>query len=679
MTLLAPADAIVAFASAGAFLLLLYVLKLRRRPLRVSTIAFWTRARADAQANEPFQRLRFTPLLVLHALIISLLALAAGRPVLNANPLDAYSRTVIIIDTSASMSAVDIAGKPPRIAAAKARAAALVDEVLAGASSRSVAIISAAAEASLASPFTSSTSLAAAAIDGITPTDQPGDINAAIKLAQTVASTSNEDDALGKARIILITDQVTSDDKGNTPLRASMPVTIEPVGASKPELAPLNRGITLLSARRDATDPSIVRIFIQITSNKRTSPPDRTDIVPITLTFRDQIITQRALTVDLADSTASGAAPGLASTTIELDNAGSGTVRAIIDEPDSLASDNSAAIVLDPPLRPSLMLVQPRPSPQGQSSARVLLDDVISELDVRTIKRVTLDEYINIAARNAFSDIDCIVFDRVSPAVAPPLPTLSFNADLPGTGVALSIAPDQAGGEVTLFWQRTHPLLASVSLDSLVIDDATVLKMTLPAGVSAEEVVSSRAGPIITTLSGGGPRRIIASFDLARSNWLLQPSFPIFLAESIRYLFHRADDSSGRSYLTTQPAYIRLKPGEPHGSVEITGPAALTLNAAASGLDSSGELAAGVLKLSGIYNVAGPGIADTSIAVNLLNATESFLKPVPIAVAAASPNPTRADAANAAENGQPLWPYVVAAAFALLCVEWLVFARDMRA
>ena len=58
MSLLAPGDALLAFIAGGLVLLVLYILKLRRRPLRVSSIIHWNPAAADAQANEPFQRLR---------------------------------------------------------------------------------------------------------------------------------------------------------------------------------------------------------------------------------------------------------------------------------------------------------------------------------------------------------------------------------------------------------------------------------------------------------------------------------------------------------------------------------------------------------------------------------------------------------------------------------------------
>ena len=102
MTLLAPADAIVAGVAGGLLLVLLYILRLRRRPMRVSTILHWPKAAVDAQANEPFQRLRPSWLMALQALAIALLALAAGRPALDDGAGSAAARTVEVMARACS-------------------------------------------------------------------------------------------------------------------------------------------------------------------------------------------------------------------------------------------------------------------------------------------------------------------------------------------------------------------------------------------------------------------------------------------------------------------------------------------------------------------------------------------------------------------------------------------------
>ena len=82
---------LLAAAVGGAVILALYVLKLRRRPVRVSNAHLFERAAKDLQANVPFRMLRANLLLLLHLLILALLALALGRPVLEDAPAAAWA------------------------------------------------------------------------------------------------------------------------------------------------------------------------------------------------------------------------------------------------------------------------------------------------------------------------------------------------------------------------------------------------------------------------------------------------------------------------------------------------------------------------------------------------------------------------------------------------------------
>src|SRR5271170_4008229 len=90
-----PLAALAAAAVAIPALLLLYFLKLRRRPMDVPSTLLWRKAIQDLQVNAPFQRLRRNLLLLLQMLLLLALVLALSRPISNYRP-GAGKTTVIL-------------------------------------------------------------------------------------------------------------------------------------------------------------------------------------------------------------------------------------------------------------------------------------------------------------------------------------------------------------------------------------------------------------------------------------------------------------------------------------------------------------------------------------------------------------------------------------------------------
>ncbi len=114
MTLLAPT--FLAFIALAVPILLLYMLKLRRREVIVSSVHLWEQIMLDREANAPWQRLRRNLLLILQLIILGLVTLALSRPAVP-TPSIATGSLVILLDASASMQAQDIS--PDRFSAAQ--------------------------------------------------------------------------------------------------------------------------------------------------------------------------------------------------------------------------------------------------------------------------------------------------------------------------------------------------------------------------------------------------------------------------------------------------------------------------------------------------------------------------------------------------------------------------------
>jgi hypothetical protein len=176
-------------------LLILYFLKLRRRDVEVSTTLLWKKAVEDLQANAPFQKLRRNILLLLQLLALAAALLALGQPQMQGStPLG--RKNVILLDRSASMSAIDGDARPgtttTRLEAAKKKAIELVDSLREpGLFDKDVAdeamVIAFDSSADVRQTFTSDKTVLKAAIDAVEPTDGPTLYDEAFRLAKAHA------------------------------------------------------------------------------------------------------------------------------------------------------------------------------------------------------------------------------------------------------------------------------------------------------------------------------------------------------------------------------------------------------------------------------------------------------------------------------------------------------------
>jgi len=128
MQLLTPAG--LGLLALAIPILLLYMLKLRRKPVQVSSTLLWERMLRDQQANTPWQKLKRNLLLFLQLLILTALALALARPALI-TPVVASGSVIVLLDASASMNATDI--RPSRFENARRAAQTILNSLSNGA------------------------------------------------------------------------------------------------------------------------------------------------------------------------------------------------------------------------------------------------------------------------------------------------------------------------------------------------------------------------------------------------------------------------------------------------------------------------------------------------------------------------------------------------------------------
>ena len=81
-------------------IVLMYMLRLRRREVLVSSTFLWQQVLQDNEANTPWQRLRRNLLLLLQLLILALLAFALARPFVVV-PAVSTGQIALLLDASA--------------------------------------------------------------------------------------------------------------------------------------------------------------------------------------------------------------------------------------------------------------------------------------------------------------------------------------------------------------------------------------------------------------------------------------------------------------------------------------------------------------------------------------------------------------------------------------------------
>lgn len=700
MEFLAPWAGITAAAIAVPTLLALYLLKLRRRPARVSTTQFWPKADDDLQANVPLRMVKPSWLLFLHLLILALLLLAIARPMVKSHAA-ATSRVVVLLDRSASMGARDIptgadAPMQTRLDQAKDRARELVRDLRRGVAPRQIGVVAFASEPIALSPLSGSSSAALDAIDSITQTDEPADLRAALALIEALASpTASEEDAPADPLTVYIVGdgayagelpgpvagtRIVFERVGPPAIAPSTPPAAPPTppadaaAATTAANASGNLGIVGFAARRDYQDPATLRVFVEVLN--ATGAPAT---VPIALSIDGTVVDRKALAVPPLDENSRPG--GRASLVFERTTREGGILVARLGVEDALPADDAASLIVSPAAKPLIALVKPNPSieaaDQAQDVASILLADALAEMRARAVLewRITQVESLLSSATPADQWPDLIVFDRVAPSTLPPVNSLHLGAwpASDPTAITLTRGSDASDAKGVMLWDRDDPILRDVGLDALRISGAAAFDIP-PDIRGVRELARTNDGPVIIAIDQTGIRRVATAFPLRDSNWPVQASFPIFLANVVESLTMRGEDQAGRAFKTGQAVAIPTTGSAGRVILRGAGPDQSDLTASVG----AGERAASVGRIErvGIYRVEGDAASKTpAIAVNLLDATESTLgapgelavdgKPLPGVSRGTSP--------------REIWPWLLIAAFALLSVEWILFSAKAKA
>src|SRR5689334_5676455 len=166
----------------AGLIILMYILKLRRKDVVVSSTYLWRQVIRDVQANAPFQKLRKNLLMFLQLAAVALLVFSLARPIWRGHGIGGRS-VVIVVDTSASMMATDVGHS--RLDEAKSEANRIVGEMKA---EDEMMVLSAAAKPEAATGFTADRGELGRAIGGLRPHETITNMRDAVNLAAALIS-----------------------------------------------------------------------------------------------------------------------------------------------------------------------------------------------------------------------------------------------------------------------------------------------------------------------------------------------------------------------------------------------------------------------------------------------------------------------------------------------------------
>lgn len=600
-------------------LVLFYFLKLKRPRAEIPSLVLWRQVLSDQRVNSPFQRFKRHFLLLLQILLLCLLALAAMQPFLKRES-GRGARLVILIDTSASMAALDREGGRTRVDEVRERVREVIGGMLPG---QEISLIAFSRHARRLTPFTDNQRDLRTALDDLETEDVPSDLEEALRMAQALA----RDTALEK--VLLFSD-------GNFPPKANFEL---PFAIDFQRLAPAgpNFGITACEARRVAGGKW--NVFIQLDGSANAAA------VTGALELR-----QNGAVIATEDLTLSpGRSPRL-SFTVASDEASSLHAHLRLAGFDSLATDDNAWLTL-PPARPLDVFVAPKLASYRHALAAMpginLFPDDTGKLPAAfdlLISDVAAD--LTLPAR-----VRCGI--GLVPEEVKPLFTIeNRNAQ-------------------AIDWRRDSPLLQHVSLSDVIFMDeptnAPGVDDARYAGLGYEILARGPRGPLILARSDDNTFHINLLFHTDRSTLPYRVGFPVFVANLVQTALQRtglAEVAAARTGVLPSLTFASEK------TYRIEGPRGLGRE---ESTDDRGQLSGVPAPRAGEYSITGPETAAVHIGASLLSPSETMLQGVEqiefndrLTVTAASA-PAKID--------RPLWWPLTAIGLALLLVEWWWFQR----
>jgi Ca-activated chloride channel homolog len=613
-------------AALGALLaipiILLYMLRLRRRELMVSSNFLWQQIVRDREANTPWQRLRRNLLMLLQLLVLALVVLALMRPA-QLVPTVAAGKTVILLDASASMNATDINGES-RFAEAQRQAIQLVNDL---GSADEVSVIRVAEIAEPLVPYTSDMSLVRAEISSATVGQGRGDWATALTLAAAGSQGAEN------FNIIIISDGGLTN-ASQLPENIPQPIYI-PVGEEADNIA-----ITALATR--ALPNENPQLFAQVQNYSAVAAE-----ISLLIRLDGELWQSTSQTISAESSRSFVFEVTLPFTTIQAE--------LLLDEavPDYLSLDNRAySIAENNDTRRVLLL--------SDQNNIFLEEGLRSQSNIQSfrgdVSRSTLPE----------SPYDLYVFNNYLPDTLPDADMLIIN---PPTDSELftRLGLSEASTNIRLL-ERGHPIASFLNLETV-----NLRQFQLLGNIDwATPIAGATGGTVLWAGENRGRQIAIIPFDLLESDLPLQIAWPVFISNMLQWA-SPANIVNGSSLSVGD--VLRISPPLGASSARITLPDGTSRDLAIS----SDAFAFAETQAAGFYRIeilTGETVTESQIvAFNLFGTGESDITPI-TAINVGGGTVEGED--NEQFSFRELWPALLLLALLILLYEWYLYYKRLR-
>ena len=687
----------IAFALAALTLpiVALYILKVRLRRVHVSTNLFWKQIYEEKPPRSIWQHFRHLASLLLQLLMLLLIVLAIADPYFSWQVLQAR-RLVLVVDNSASMRATDVA--PTRLDAAKSAAQQIVD----GLRFRDeVAIVLAGSTPEVIVGMSGHAPTLRDAINGITFSDNPTQLSAAVELGQELVGQHPH------GQVIVLTDGAVEEDKLSrrawdvNPLingidekaennqRIDVPRSLELPSAVEVEYRlfatdAANIGITQLQARRSLIDPLGYEILASVRNASANPVSCRlelslddvpVDVIPLNLK-PEELWTRSVEKTSLEGGHLRGV----------LTQVRAGTETEAVAKPeiasasilDYLETDNTAWALLPDRKTQRVLIV----SPGNLFLRKVFEANPLVEVTVR--KDFPID----------WPADSIIVLHGILPPILPPGnvfvvdPIGSCDQWEQGEPMENPIVTEQ---------DKSSPLMNHIRLDNVMMPEAKQLQFKTPPHSLAKTLSGEFVYAEVKRANG---KCLVLSVNLDRGDLAFRTAFPIMVANSLGW-FSGSTGELKPSFSTGTVTTVTLddsansedefelaSPVGTSSPIVVMKAGAANISTASSVADA-GEFSAltttiGPLNEVGVWSIeqkSGDSIGSDAIkstpvmaevAVNLANVHETDLRPLKELVESPQTQIT-----TAGWFSRPFWFYLILFASVLSAAEWFLYQRRL--